>query len=205
MQLNGNQFFCFVWIGILVSAFGVPDRCSAQQAPSSRTDIVRLPIIEGRDIRFRKLANPLNLSEIRVESIVQDRQGFIWFGTQDGLNRYDGYKFKVFKHEPGNPKSLSGVNVSSLLEDHSGNLWVGTDGFLDRFHSETESFTHCRLDKPIPRDGASPIHLRDRGSPRSSIPKKSGSGPRGHFILACSRSIPSLGSSPTKKRFTTAR
>ena len=129
MQLNGNQFFCFVWIGILVPAFGVPDRCSAQQAPSSRTDIVRLPIIEGRDIRFRKLANPLNLSEIRVESIVQDRQGFIWFGTQDGLNRYDGYKFKVFKHEPGNPKSLSGVNVSSLLEDHSGNLWVGTDGF----------------------------------------------------------------------------
>jgi ligand-binding sensor domain-containing protein len=73
----------------------------------------------------------------------------LWFGTWNGLNRYDGYKFKAFKHEPGNPKSLSGVYVYSLFKDHSGNLWVGTDGFLDRFDPETESFTHYNLDKSI--------------------------------------------------------
>jgi ligand-binding sensor domain-containing protein/two-component sensor histidine kinase len=72
----------------------------------------------------------------------------MWFGTSNGLNRYDGYKFKVFKHEPGDRKSLSGVYVYSLFKDHSGNLWVGTDQFLDRFDPETESFTHYNLDKP---------------------------------------------------------
>jgi ligand-binding sensor domain-containing protein len=71
----------------------------------------------------------------------------MWFGTWNGLNRYDGYKFKVFKHELGNLKSLSGVYVYSLFKDHSGNLWVGTDGFLDRFDPETETFTHHKLDK----------------------------------------------------------
>jgi signal transduction histidine kinase/ligand-binding sensor domain-containing protein len=142
MKRNGNQFFWFVWIGILVPAFG-----SAQQAPASGTDVVRIPIIEGRDIRFRKLHNPQNLSHVRVESIVQDTQGFMWFGTWNGLNRYDGYKFKVFKHEAGDPKSLSGVYAHALFKDHSGNLWVGTEGFLDRFHPETESFTHYNLDK----------------------------------------------------------
>jgi signal transduction histidine kinase/ligand-binding sensor domain-containing protein len=71
----------------------------------------------------------------------------MWFGTANGLNRYDGYKFKVFKHEPGNPKSLSGVDVHSLFKDRSGNLWVGTDEFLDRFDPATESFTHYNLNK----------------------------------------------------------
>ena len=49
----------------------------------------------------------------------------MWFASMYGLNRYDGYKFKVFKHEPGNPNSLSGVHNYSLFKDHSGMLWVG--------------------------------------------------------------------------------
>src|SRR3954470_67404 len=139
---------CFAWIGLLGAAFTLPDHCSAQQASPPGQGIVRIAIVEGRDIRFRRLSNPQNLSHVRVESIVQDTQGFMWFGTWNGLNRYDGYKFKVFKHEPGDPKSLSGVQVYSLFKDHSGHLWVGTDGFLDRLHPETESFTHYKLDKP---------------------------------------------------------
>jgi signal transduction histidine kinase/ligand-binding sensor domain-containing protein len=71
----------------------------------------------------------------------------MWFGTWNGLNRYDGYKFKLFKHESGDPNSLSGVYVHALFKDHAGNLWVGTDSVLDRFHPETESFTHYNLDK----------------------------------------------------------
>jgi signal transduction histidine kinase/ligand-binding sensor domain-containing protein len=78
----------------------------------------------------------------------------MWFGTWNGLNRYDGYKFKVFKNEPGNPRSLSGVFVYALFKDHSGNLWVGTDDFLNRFDSGTEGFTHYKLDKP-PTSGLS--------------------------------------------------
>jgi signal transduction histidine kinase/ligand-binding sensor domain-containing protein len=71
----------------------------------------------------------------------------MWFGTGNGLNRYDGYKFKVFKHEPGNPKSFGGVEVYSLFKDHSGNLWIGTEGLLDRFDPKSETFTHYRLDQ----------------------------------------------------------
>jgi len=72
----------------------------------------------------------------------------MWFGTWNGLNRFDGYKFKVFKHEPGDAGSLSGVDVSALFKDHLGNLWVGTENFLNRFDSGTESFAHYKLDKP---------------------------------------------------------
>jgi ligand-binding sensor domain-containing protein len=143
-----TTIFCFAWIGLLGVAFALPGHCSAQQASPRGQDIVRVPIVGGGDIRFRRLSNPQNLSHVRVESIVQDAQGFIWFGTWNGLNRYDGYKYKVFKHEPGNPKSLSGVYVYSLFKDRSGNLWVGTDGFLDRFEPKSETFVHYKLDKP---------------------------------------------------------
>jgi signal transduction histidine kinase/ligand-binding sensor domain-containing protein len=76
-----------------------------------------------------------------VGQIVQDHQGFIWFGTQDGLNRYDGYELKVFRHDPHHDDNLSGVSIFSLLEDHSGGLWVGSDEFLDRFDPVSEKFT----------------------------------------------------------------
>jgi len=78
--------------------------------------------------------------------IVQDDQGFMWFGSQYGLNRYDGYTFKVFKHEPGRKNSLSGVYISSLLKDRSGSLWIGCDEFLDKLNPVTETFTHYRID-----------------------------------------------------------
>src|SRR5215469_18501454 len=56
-------------------------------------------IIEGYDIRFKRLSSSQGLSQVRVSQIIQDNQGFIWFGTQNGLNRFDGYKFKIFKHD----------------------------------------------------------------------------------------------------------
>jgi signal transduction histidine kinase/ligand-binding sensor domain-containing protein len=142
-----SAIFCFAWIGLLGAAFTVPNHCSAEQAPPPGRDIVRIPIVEGRDIRFRNLSNPQNLSQVRVESIVQDTQGFMWFGTWNGLNRHDGYKFKLFKHQAGDPNSLSGVNVHALFKDHSGNMWVGTEGLVDRFNPQSETFTHYRLDQ----------------------------------------------------------
>ena len=77
--------------------------------------------------------------------MVQDKVGFLWFGTQYGLNRFDGYKSKVFKHEPGRTDSLSCVYVRSLFVDRAGTLWVGCDRFLDRFDPATETFKHYRI------------------------------------------------------------
>jgi PAS domain S-box-containing protein len=107
---------------------------------------ITLPVVDGKGIRFTRLSKDEGLSQTRVIQIVQDDQGFMWFGSQYGLNRYDGYKFKVFKHEPGRTNSLSGVFISSLFKDRSGSLWIGCDEFLDKFDPVTEIFTHYHID-----------------------------------------------------------
>jgi len=66
----------------------------------------KIDLVDGSDLRFRRLSADSGLSQTRAAWVVQDKVGFIWFGTQYGLNRYDGYKSKVFKHEPGRPDSL---------------------------------------------------------------------------------------------------
>jgi ligand-binding sensor domain-containing protein len=133
------------WIALLfTTAASLANRGTGQYIPP-QGNAIRVPVLPGTDIRFRKLSNPQNLSQVRVHSIVEDGQGFLWFGTWNGLNRYDGYKLKVFKHETGNKTSLSGTHVYSLFRDRAGNLWVGTDQFLDRFDPLTETFQHYRL------------------------------------------------------------
>jgi signal transduction histidine kinase/ligand-binding sensor domain-containing protein len=107
---------------------------------------VRIPAIDGDDIRFSRLSTAQGLSQTQANQIVQDDQGFIWFGTQYGLNRYDGYEFKVFTHDPAHANSLSCVYIHSLFKDRSGALWVGCDQFLDRFDSVHETFTHYRIE-----------------------------------------------------------
>jgi len=105
-----------------------------------------LPVVEENGIRFTRLSTEEGLSQTKVTQIVQDDHGFMWFGSQYGLNRYDGYKFKVFKHEPGRPNSLSGVYIYSLFKDRVGSLWIGCDEFLDKFDPVTETFIHYRVD-----------------------------------------------------------
>ena len=70
----------------------------------------------------------------------------MWFATQYGLNRYDGYNFKLFVHDPRNPNSLSGVYIRTLFEDRDGALWVGCDQFLNKLNRATETFTRY----PVP-------------------------------------------------------
>ena len=81
-------------------------------------------------------------SHSTVTQIAEDRSGFLWFGTKDGLKRYDGYRFREFRPEAGNPRSLSGLVVESLLNDRSGKLWVASDLNVDRFDPAAESFAH---------------------------------------------------------------
>jgi ligand-binding sensor domain-containing protein len=85
------------------------------------------------------------LSQTKAGQIAQDNQGFMWFGTQYGLNRFDGYNFKIFVHDPGNPGSLSGVFISALFKGRDGVLWVGSDQFLNKFDRATETFTRYRV------------------------------------------------------------
>ena len=106
---------------------------------------IPMPLSEGSGVRFRHLSTENGLSEASVVAGVQDDVGFLWFATQFGLNRFDGYTFKTFKHELGNKASLACVNVRTLFKDHAGSLWVACDESLDRFNPSDESFTHYPL------------------------------------------------------------
>ena len=81
------------------------------------------------------------LSYSSVFNILQDSRGFMWFGTRDGLNRFDGYTFKVYRHIAGDATSLGSDCINSLFEDDLKNIWVGTDLGLYIYHLETEQFT----------------------------------------------------------------
>ena len=112
--------------------------------------VIRVPVIEGKDIRFEHLTSTAGLSQARVGQIVQDNRGFLWFGTQHGLNRYDGYDFTPFTHDSARSDSLSGAFIQSLFKDRAGTIWAGTDQSLDRFDAIHESFVHYHLDEPEP-------------------------------------------------------
>jgi len=102
-------------------------------------------------LRFDHISPEDGLSSGFVQAILQDSQGFIWFGTRAGLNRYDGYTIIPYTYNPQNSNSLSGDNIASLYEDSSGILWIGTIGSgLNRFDPRTETFTRYQHDETDP-------------------------------------------------------
>ncbi len=78
------------------------------------------------DVNFQKIFLEQGLSQSIVTCIAQDKDGFLFFGTEDGLNKFDGYTFKVFRNNPADVNSLSFNSILSLLVDHNNNLWIGT-------------------------------------------------------------------------------
>ncbi|MDJ0841165.1 MAG: two-component regulator propeller domain-containing protein [Acidobacteriota bacterium] len=91
-------------------------------------------------LRFTRLGIAQGLSQGTVTCLLRDRDGFFWFGTQDGLNRYDGYEFVIWRYEPGRPDSLSDGFINCLLEDNEGRMWVGTNYGLNRYDRENGGF-----------------------------------------------------------------
>jgi len=105
----------------------------------------------GRHLTFTHLSIEDGLSQNAVWNILQDRLGFIWIGTQDGLNRYDGYEFKVYRNDPDDTTGLSDNDITALYEDRSGTLWVGTkSGGLNQFDRTTGHFVHYLHDPNDP-------------------------------------------------------
>lgn len=88
---------------------------------------ISISLVAQKPLLYESISIAQGLSQGMVYDIIQDSEGFIWVGTKDGLNRYDGYSFKVFTNDPYNNKSLSSNNISKLFEDSKGRIWVGTE------------------------------------------------------------------------------
>ena len=112
---------------------------------SAPAPVVNLRVIEGTDLRFAHVPLGEGVSHIRVSHIVEDDAGFLWFGTQDGLRRYDGYRTRQFRHDPQNPNSLSSNFILGLCKDRTGKLWIASSWYLDRYDPRTETFTHISI------------------------------------------------------------
>lgn len=93
------------------------------------------------------------LSSNQITNICQDKVGYIWVGTEYGLNKYDGYRFTNYIHETNNPTTLSSNIISTLFVDSYGNLWVGTQKGLDLYDNVNDEFVHIKLEgaKGVPR------------------------------------------------------
>lgn len=91
-------------------------------------------------IKFTHLTTDDGLSQSTMRCILKDKYGFIWVGTQDGLNRYDGYSFTIYRNIPKNARSLNGNSIGALFEDREGTLWIGTNNGLNKYDRESDSF-----------------------------------------------------------------
>lgn len=94
------------------------------------------------NINFRNIANEDGLSQSTVETIIQDRKGYIWIGTNDGLNKYNGYDFKVYRHDEKDINSIANNYIVDLQEDNSGNIWVGTADGLSKINTDSGKITN---------------------------------------------------------------
>ena len=107
-------------------------------------------ILNAQNNSFRHYKVEEGLSHNSVISMLQDHRGFMWFGTKDGLNRFDGYNYKKFQHKPGDSNSL-GSNFIRSLHEFNGTIWVGTDTGLFEYNEKTEAFSliESTKDQPI--------------------------------------------------------
>ncbi len=95
-------------------------------------------------LRFTHISNEEGISNSTIEAIYQDSLGFIWFGTRDGLNRYDGNEIVVYRNDPADSNSLSDNYVRCIYEDRHHHLWVGTTNGLNRLNREKDNFTRFK-------------------------------------------------------------
>jgi methyl-accepting chemotaxis protein/ligand-binding sensor domain-containing protein len=96
--------------------------------------------LEARSLRFRHLTAEDGLSKSLVRALLQDSRGFMWLGTGKGLDRYDGYSFRVYERTRGNPNSLVNNAITCLYEDSQKRIWAGTEGGLSLYRPGTDDF-----------------------------------------------------------------
>ena len=118
---------------------------------------------QREDLQFEFISVEQGLSNALIVSIIQDSRGFLWVGTINGLNKYDGYSFTVFKNDPQDSTSLAASPITFLKEDQQGVLWVSTEsGGLHRFNRNKNNFTRFVHDptrsRSLSGNGVGPVY-----------------------------------------------
>jgi len=106
---------------------------------------------QNKDIIFERINTSDGLTNNSVRRVFQDSKGYLWVGTQDGLNKYDGYKFINYRHDPQDSTSLSNNQIWSIFEDKNGDIWIGTEDGLNLYIQETENFTRFKYSSSTQR------------------------------------------------------
>jgi diguanylate cyclase (GGDEF)-like protein/PAS domain S-box-containing protein len=124
VYIRSINYFSIFFLGLIISLFA---------APYAKSSVL--------DLTFEQYSVAQGLSQGTIIDIVEDQQGFIWFATIDGLNRFDGYEFKQYHHDSSDSNSLPNQLVTKLLLDSSGTLWVGTQNGLGKYNAENDNFS----------------------------------------------------------------
>jgi ligand-binding sensor domain-containing protein len=140
--LHKSLTIAFLAVSIFISGLTV-DFVGAQSTIASPA-ASRHPadLVLSRYLRFSRFTAQDGLSSDQTRNVFQDKRGFMWFGTLDGLNRYDGASVKVYRHDPDDPNSLSQNVARAIIADQSGVLWIGTAGGGDKFDRQNDRFSH---------------------------------------------------------------
>ena len=121
-------------------------------ALGSHIALAAAPFPPGSNLRFRHIGLENGLAQSSVQAVAQDAQGYIWLGTQDGLQRYDGYDFVTYRHDPDNAASLADDSIDALAVGADGSLWVGTaDLGVDHLEPGSSQFEHFQHKDGDPR------------------------------------------------------
>ncbi|MEO8887447.1 MAG: two-component regulator propeller domain-containing protein, partial [Mucilaginibacter sp.] len=131
------RYGLLLFIG-LISAFCCPKTYAQQQ------------LYGKQNVKFTHITTEDGLSQSTVTCILKDRYGFMWFGTEDGLNKYDGYRFTTYRKNLSDKSSLAGNSISSLYEDKAGNLWIGTKEGLSKYNRINNTFINYYADPANP-------------------------------------------------------
>ena len=117
----------------------------------------------AQNIVFKHLKTDDGLSNNKISDIIQDKTGFIWLATDDGLNRFDGYSFKVYRHKPKDNTSISNNSGWTLFEDRAGFIWIGTkSGELNRYDPNTDRFTSWKVKSEFVKENSIKSIYEDR-------------------------------------------
>jgi len=129
--------------------------------------VALIGLSQNESLKFEHLSTTEGLSQSHVTCILQDHQGFMWFGTQSGLNKYDGYKFTVYINSPEDSTSLGHNFIRDLAEDSEGNIWIATAGgglsVLDGKRKSFTNYKHSESRVSIASDYLANLTLDDSG------------------------------------------